>query len=50
MIIETIKKLFEGKRGESRPRDYEWEKFQVVARQQFRKLKEKGINIPVFTL
>ena len=50
MIFETVKKIFEGKKRESKPRDYEWEKFQSVARQQFRRLKDKGLNIPVFTL
>ncbi len=49
-----IKKLLERLLGrtkkENSPKDFEWENFQKVAREQFVKLKEKGLSIPVVTL
>jgi len=38
------------KKKEARKRDFEWESFQSVAREQFLKLKDKGLSIPVMTL
>lgn len=49
-IIEVIKKLGMPIKKEAKPRDFEWERFQQAARSQFRKLSEKGLSIPVFTL
>jgi len=49
MISNILLKLFQKKKKDTRPRDYEWERFQIVAKDQFRKLKEKGISIPVVT-
>ena len=50
MIRRLIEKLFESKKKETKPRDFEWEKFQKTAKEQFVRLKEKGLNIPVVTL
>lgn len=50
MITNTIKNILGYKKKETRPRDYEWERFQKSAREQFLKLKKKGISIPVVTL
>lgn len=49
MIKDFFKRLTEGKRKETKPKDFEWEKFQQTAQQQFKKLKEKGLSIPVVT-
>lgn len=48
-----MRKIFEkifNKRKETKPRDFEWERFQRQAREQFKKLQERGLSIPVFTL
>lgn len=50
MMKKIIEKLFGSKRREARPRDLEWEKFQKTAREQFVKLRDKGLSIPVVTL
>lgn len=50
MIIDTLKKIFGIKRKETKQRDFEWESFQKTAKDQFVKLKEKGLSIPVVTL
>ncbi len=50
MIRRIISKFFAQKKKETKPRDFEWEKFQQVAREQFLRLREKGISIPVVTL
>jgi len=34
---------------QTKVRDFEWERFQRVAKEQFIKLKEKGLSIPVMT-
>ena len=39
-----------GSKGRQSPVTKEREKFEEDVREQFRKLKEKGISIPVFTL
>lgn len=49
MISSIITRLFQKKKRETKPRDYEWERFQLTAKEQFRRLKEKGISIPVVT-
>lgn len=48
-IKQFFRKLFENKK-KTGPKDFEWESFQKVAREQFVKLKEKGLSIPVMTL
>jgi len=45
-----LKNLFEEKRKETKARDFEWERFQKTAKEQFIKLKDKGLNIPVVSL
>ena len=50
MIKDLFQKLFTPKRKANVKRDYEWEKFQAVAKDQFRRLKDKGLSIPVVTL
>lgn len=50
MIKDLFQKLFIPKRKANVKRDYEWEKFQIVAKDQFRRLKDKGLSIPVVTL
>lgn len=50
MIKRLIGKLIKGKKKETRPRDFEWEKFQKTAKEQFVRLREKGLSIPVMTL
>lgn len=52
--MKLIRKLLEswgiiGKR-EAGKKDFEWESVQSVAKEQFLKLKEKGLSIPVMTL
>lgn len=49
-IVNILSRVFTKKKKETRPRDYEWERFQKTARQQFIRLKEKGLSIPVMTL
>ncbi|MBI3955295.1 hypothetical protein HY338_02520 [Candidatus Gottesmanbacteria bacterium] len=50
MIKDLFQKWFAPKRKANVKRDYEWEKFQSVAKDQFRRLKDKGLSIPVVTL
>lgn len=50
MIKKILEKLFEKKRKETGPRDFEWERFQANAKEQFKKLKDKGLSIPVVTI
>ncbi len=50
MIRKIIEKLIDSKKREAKPRDFEWEKFQKTAREQFEKLRDKGLSIPVVTL
>lgn len=50
MIRQLISRLFTGKKRETKPRDFEWEKFRSTAKEQFTRLKEKGLSIPVVTL
>lgn len=45
-----FEKLFDTNKKETRPRDFEWERFQRMAKEQFKKLKDKGLSIPVVTL
>lgn len=49
MIKKFLSKIF-AKKKETKPRDFEWERFQKEAREQFQKLKDKGLSIPVVTL
>ena len=50
MLKTILQKLLGLKIKENIKRDYEWEKFQEVAKEQFRRLKDKGLSIPVVTL
>ena len=50
MINNLLKKIFGFKKRETKERDFEWERFQKVAKEQFLRLKEKGLSIPVVTL
>jgi len=48
-----MRKIFErifNRKKETKPKDFEWEKFQEQAKEQFKKLDERGLHIPVFTL
>jgi len=48
-----MKKIFDritGKKKTNTPKDFEWEKFQKMAKRQFESLKEKGLSIPVMTI
>lgn len=49
-MLKLIQKFLNKKKKDTKPRDYEWERFQKMARQQFVRLKEKGLSIPVMTL
>ena len=49
-IRKLIDRLLGRTKKENSPKDFEWESFQKVAREQFVKLKEKGLSIPVVTL
>ena len=49
MLKKLLSKLLT-KKKETKPRDFEWERFQKEAREQFQKLKDKGLSIPVVTL
>lgn len=44
-----FKALFGKNEKQAKERDFEWERFQRIAKEQFIKLKEKGISIPVMT-
>lgn len=50
MISNLLKRLFGLKKKETKERDFEWERFQKTAKDQFLRLKEKGLSIPVVTL
>jgi hypothetical protein len=50
MIKRIFKNIFKSKRKETKERDFEWERFQKTAKEQFVKLKDKGLSIPVVTL
>lgn len=50
MIKRILSKIFTFKKKETKPRDFEWENFQKVAREQFIRLRDKGLSIPVVTL
>ena len=47
---KIFEKLFGMKKRETKPTDFEWERFQKTAREQFVRLHKKGISIPVVTL
>ena len=49
-MIKMIKNLFKRNRKETVKRDFEWERFQEVAKEQFKKLRDKGISLPIVTL
>lgn len=52
--MNKLRKILEyigiSKKRESGKRDFEWESVQSVAKEQFLRLKEKGLSIPVMTL
>ncbi len=47
---KILGKLFESRKKKTQEHDFEWERFQLVAKEQFKKLKDKGLTIPVVTL
>lgn len=49
-MIKLLEKLFESKKKKTQPKDFEWERFKTMTRQQFLRLKDKGLSIPVVTL
>jgi hypothetical protein len=50
MIKRFLDKIFTTGRKKTEKRDFEWESYQRVTKEQFRKLKDKGLSIPVMTL
>ncbi|MBI4991214.1 hypothetical protein HZB96_03930 [Candidatus Gottesmanbacteria bacterium] len=50
MIRKIVERILGSKRREAKPRDFEWERFQRNAREQFERLRDKGLSIPVVTL
>ena len=46
---KVVERIFGGKRKQTRVHDFEWEKFQKVAKEQFVKLRDKGLSIPIAT-
>ncbi len=49
-MLKFLSRLFEPKKKKNEVRDFEMEKFQRLAREQFKRLREKGLSIPVVTL
>ncbi len=50
MLSNLLQKLFAKSNKEAKQRDFEWEKFQKTAKEQFIWLREKGIRIPIVSL
>jgi hypothetical protein len=50
MIRRILERLAEQKQEKKSVKDFEWEKFREVAKEQFKKLHDKGLSIPVMTL
>lgn len=50
MFRKLYRELFPKMSKVTRKRDFEWERFQATAKDQFLRLKEKGLSIPVVTL
>jgi len=50
MIKKILEQFFGKAKKQEGPKDFEWESFHKIAREQFLKLKEKGLSIPVMTL
>jgi hypothetical protein len=50
MIRKFLARLTGGTKRETKPKDFEWEQFQASARKQFKRLKDKGLSIPVVTI
>ncbi len=46
---KTIEKILGGKKKKTKAHDFEWEKFQKAAKEQFIKLRGKGLSIPIAT-
>lgn len=49
-MFKFLGKLFESKKKKTEVKDFEMEKFQQMAKEQFKRLKDKGLSIPVVTL
>jgi hypothetical protein len=47
---ELVEKVTRGNTKEQKPKDFAWESFQEVAKEQFIRLRDKGLSIPVITL
>ena len=50
MIKGIIEKLFFSNKKKTEKKDFDWEHSQEVAKEQFKKLKDKGLSIPIVTL
>ncbi len=50
MITQILSGFFKHKKKQTKRENYEKEEFRLAAKEQFIRLKEKGINIPVVTL
>jgi hypothetical protein len=50
MMKKILKAIFGTRDREAKPKDFEWESFQKSAKDQFVKLREKGLSISVVTL
>lgn len=50
MIRKFWERLVRGNKRETKPKDFEWERFQASAKDQFKRLKDKGLSIPVVTI
>lgn len=46
---KLMEKIFGQRKKETKKHDFEWEKFQVMAKEQFKRLKDKGLTIPIAT-
>ena len=50
-MIKSLQKMISGKEEKkTKPRDLEWERFQKSTREQFLRLRKKGLSIQVITL
>lgn len=49
-MLKILERLFDSKKKKTEARDFEMEKFQQMAKEQFKRLKDKGLSIPIVTL
>lgn len=50
MFSRIFGELFSNNNKETEPKDFEWEKWQKTAKEQFLKLRKMGIRFPVISL